>query len=172
MRGVAHSLGQSRVWRSKEFGCGKGEVVHGGALCLEIVSMSCKVPCWQQGHFLACPDSWPMNSTRPSSAVAVGMGPQGGPLHAAQQGPLRRMPDAVVAHLVGASGKDVLQESPQELVRRDGHCLPLLLSTILIAESHVLIRHTHKSAIGERHTMDIACQILQHFVAPCTVGLQ
>ena len=72
----------------------------------------------------------------------------GNQLDPAQQRTLGGILETVIPHLVSSAGQNVLQESPQELHRRQRHRFGLLLTAVPIAEHHLPSSSWRRNAAG------------------------
>ena len=91
-------------------------------------------------------------------------------LDSSQQLALRRMPDAIVTHLVRATREDVLQESPNELLGGKGHRPPSPLFAFPIAEGYFAVIDTDQSAVGKGNLVDVPGQVLEDPFGPLHGG--
>ena len=82
-----------------------------------------------------------------------------------------RGPQSVVADLVHAFGQDVLKESPDELHRRQGHCLAAALGDAGIAEGDLAVVNRQDAIVGDGYAVDISSEISQHAVGALCGGL-
>ncbi len=75
--------------------------------------------------------------------------------------------EAIVADFHKASGEDMLEETPHELLRRERTLLvlPGVRGAVLegdLGRFHTAgVLHPHQAAIAKRHAVDIGCQIAE-----------
>src|SRR6266581_8750941 len=73
----------------------------------------------------------------------------------------RRAQPAIVAHTLKAAGQDVLQESADELHRRHGQDMPLLIFAGLIFETDLSFLFLEKALRAQRRPIDVGGEILE-----------
>jgi len=71
-----------------------------------------------------------------------------------------RAQQAVVAHLVGSPGQDVLEKPAEEFLSVQGHGLPALVAGILVPEGHGPLVRGEDSPVGDGDAMDVPGQVL------------
>jgi hypothetical protein len=91
-------------------------------------------------------------------------------LEAAEGDSLRGMEEAVGADAVETAGRDMLQEAPQELVRREGHRLAEAGAGVAIGEGHAAVVGGDEALVGERGTVDVAAEVLEEGIGAQVAG--
>ena len=71
-------------------------------------------------------------------------------------------PQALGADFGEASGQHMRQQAANDLQRRQGHGLPALVLSLLVAEADVTILDREQPAIGQRDPVNIPAQVVQH----------
>ena len=72
------------------------------------------------------------------------------------------IPDPIVADLVSATRKNVLQKASHELERAKRHGSPLALCTPSIAECDLTIADADQPAVRKGNAVDVPCEVLQN----------
>ena len=76
--------------------------------------------------------------------------------------------EAVVADAVESTGKNVEEESPDELLGRESHGLLLIVVTIVPpVEADLPVFDTHDPMVGNRHPMCVAPDVVHHLLGSC-----
>jgi hypothetical protein len=85
-------------------------------------------------------------------------------LELVQEGTIDGTPQPIVPDFVEPLGQHMLQKAAHELQRWQGHGLPALVLSILIAEADVTVRDREQPAIGQGDAVDISAQVIQHLL--------
>ena len=75
------------------------------------------------------------------------------------------MPEAEVADFMQAFRQDVLEKAAQKLfVSQSHYAPPVVMGVVLPTECYVGVGHVDNSMVGDRYSMGVAGQILQHML--------
>src|SRR5271169_2493012 len=73
--------------------------------------------------------------------------------------------ESVIANAVESTGENVEEESPDELLRREGHRFLLIVVTIVPpVELHLSVFDIQESMVGNRDSVGIAAQVVHHLL--------
>jgi hypothetical protein len=83
-----------------------------------------------------------------SGGRGVGCAPRQAELELVQEGTMAWTPQPIVADVVEPLGQHMLEKATDALLGRQGHGLPALVLSILIAEADVTVLDREQPAIG------------------------
>jgi len=73
--------------------------------------------------------------------------------------------ESVIANAVESTGENVEEESPDELLRREGHGFLLIVVTIVPPlELHLSVFDIQQSMVGNRDSVGVAAQAVHHLL--------
>ena len=73
--------------------------------------------------------------------------------------------EPVIANAVESTGENVEEESPDELLRREGHGFLLIVVTIVPPlELHLSVFDIEQSMVGNRDSVGVAAQVVHHLL--------
>lgn len=85
-------------------------------------------------------------------------------LHLQEWRPARGAEQAKVANLVKSARKNVLQESPQKLVRRESHGFFRPGSMIFVGEGHETVVDRQNPGVGDRRAVNVSAKIFDYLL--------